>query len=1019
MSRGEPLIFRLIAAAALAAALPVAGAESALRGSLAAGEQASYSILVPPDSAGVVIVGQEGIDVQISLVHPVTGETIQESSMANGSVGEEVLVTPVSPSPSAWEVVVKPVLPRASRGPYSFVFTHAPADERARLRASVRARFHEANVRSRSEGEALALSEAELLRSASDAREAGDLALSAESFYQAGLVQDLLGESPRAIESMHRALPLFVELGMRGRESRTLDRLGDLSRKIGRVSDAEQFLDAALPIAREVQDPETEADILNNSGLLLSSIGRRDEAITMLSAAVPLAQEVGSLDVEAALHHNVGQAYWHLGDSARSLEAYERSMVVKRKMGSPRRLANTLSSMAGVHFALGDSTKALATVNEALELWEVSGSRPGTARSLAVLGRIQHASGDAASATEAFAEAVPLLRQVRDHAGASSVLASWAEIDVEKGELDSALEKLEEALRLSREASDRRGEARVLAIRARALRGAGELDEAIASIAEAVVLVEAERGTIARSDLRSSYLAVVRRYYDLYIELLLQAGDEESASSAAFRVSERARSRALLEGLAESAARIRKGIDPALAERERTVQAEINAREAYRARLAGNGKAAEAEAAKREINDLIESWRMIQAEIRRASPAYAALKMPEPATAESVRSALLDPDTALVEYYLGEENGYAWVITSESISVHRLPPRAEIERIAREWHDLLSRERTGLSASQRARLERELASSGERLSAAVLAPFMAKLGGKRLLVVADGALHYVPFAALPLPGSGEPLLTRYEIAHLPSASVIQTLRSTVGDETRAPTVAIFADPVFSKDDPRLTGRAQVAAQSSSLTRDEERRLPGGVLPRLRFSRREAEAIVAAAPAPAFEALDFAASKQTLISDRLRRFGIIHIATHGALNTEHPELSSIVLSLFDERGNKVDGFLRLHEIYNLELDAEMVVLSACKTALGKEIHGEGLVGVTRGFMYAGASRVISTIWNVDDRASARLMARFYDGVLSSRTAPAAALREAQLYMYREARWRDPHYWAAFGLYGEWR
>ena len=991
----------------------------ALRESLTAGEKSSFSVTVPPDRAGVVIVGQDGIDVQISLVHPVTGETVQKSSVANGTVGDEILVTPISPSPSAWKVVVEPVLPRTSRGHYSFLFAHSPADERARLRAMVRARFHEANARSRTEGNALALSEAELLRTAHDAVEAGDPALAAESLYQAGLVQDLLGESPRAIESMQRALPLFVELGMRGRESRTLDRLGDLSRKIGRVTDAEKFLDAALPIAREVHDPETEADILNNSGLLLSSIGRRDEAITMLSAAVPLARDVGSLDVEAALHHNIGQAYWHLGDSARSLESYERSMVVKRKMGSPRRLANTLSSMAGVHFTLGDETKALATVREALELWEVSGSRPGTARSLAVLGRIQHASGDTASAAEAFAQATPLLRKVGDRAGEGSVLASWAEIDIEKGELDSALGKLEEALRLSRAAADRRNEARVLATRARAFRAAGKLGEAIASIAEAVDLVEAEGGTIARPDLRSSYLAVVRRYYDLYIELLLQGGDEASASSAAFRVSERARSRALLEGLAESAAQIRKGIDPGLAERERSVQAEINAREAYRARVAGSGKTAEAENAKREINALIESWRMIQAEIRRSSPAYAALKMPEPATAESVRSALLDPETALIEYYLGEENGYAWVISAESISVHRLPARAEIEGIAREWHDLLSRERTGLSPTQRARLERELASSGELLSAAVLGPFVASLSGKRLLVVADGALHYVPFAALPLPGSGEPLLTRYEIAHLPSASVVQTFGRESGNEGPAPTVAVFADPVFSKDDPRLTGRAQLAAQSSSLTRDEERRLPGGILPRLRFSRREAEAIVAAAPGSAFEALDFAASKQTLISDRLRRFGIVHIATHGALNTEHPELSGIVLSLFDERGNKVDGFLRLHEIYNLELDAEMVVLSACKTALGKEIHGEGLVGVTRGFMYAGASRVISTIWNVDDRASARLMARFYDGVLTSRTAPAAALREAQLSMYREARWRDPHYWAAFGLYGEWR
>jgi CHAT domain-containing protein len=167
----------------------------------------------------------------------------------------------------------------------------------------------------------------------------------------------------------------------------------------------------------------------------------------------------------------------------------------------------------------------------------------------------------------------------------------------------------------------------------------------------------------------------------------------------------------------------------------------------------------------------------------------------------------------------------------------------------------------------------------------------------------------------------------------------------------------------------------------------------------------------------FQALDFSASKSALLGRSLRGFGILHFATHGVLDTQRPEQSGLVFSLLDRSGKPVDGFLRLHEIYNLDLDADLVVLSACRTALGKEVHGEGLIGLTRGFMYAGASRVVSSVWNVDDRASAELMKRFYEGMLIRKLAPAAALRDAQLSLLKDPRWANPHYWAAFGAYGE--
>jgi CHAT domain-containing protein len=261
--------------------------------------------------------------------------------------------------------------------------------------------------------------------------------------------------------------------------------------------------------------------------------------------------------------------------------------------------------------------------------------------------------------------------------------------------------------------------------------------------------------------------------------------------------------------------------------------------------------------------------------------------------------------------------------------------------------------------------------------------------------------------------SGAPLLAEHEIVTLPSASVLDSIRRDSRPIPANASIAVFADPVFSNSDPRIVSEGAKLTAAASVSRAGD-----GAYSRLRFSRREAEAIRAASPG-AFEALDFAAAKETLAARDLRKYRILHFATHGSLDTAKPELSGLVLSLVGPSGKPVDGFLRLHEIYNLDLDADLVVMSACRTALGKEVHGEGLIGLTRGFMYGGASPVVSSIWNVDDRASALLMSRFYDAMLAKRLAPAAALRQAQLSLLGDPRWANPHYWAAFGLQGEWK
>ncbi|HEX6864931.1 MAG TPA: CHAT domain-containing protein, partial [Thermoanaerobaculia bacterium] len=247
---------------------------------------------------------------------------------------------------------------------------------------------------------------------------------------------------------------------------------------------------------------------------------------------------------------------------------------------------------------------------------------------------------------------------------------------------------------------------------------------------------------------------------------------------------------------------------------------------------------------------------------------------------------------------------------------------------------------------------------------------------------------------------------------LPSASFLSAARRQLGGRAPAPRLAIvLADPVFGPEDSRVLVKA-------AAMRGE----PGGspVQGRLRFSRLEAEEIGALAPPGALAAeLDFAASRDLALSGRLREYRYVHFATHGVFDTARPELSGLVLSRIDEKGRPREGFVGLRDIYNLELGAEVVVLSGCQTALGREIRGEGLLGLTRGFLYAGVPRVVASLWQVDDRATAELMSRFYRGLWTDGLPPAAALRKARLSLAAERRFRDPFYWGAFVLQGDWR
>ena len=358
-----------------------------------------------------------------------------------------------------------------------------------------------------------------------------------------------------------------------------------------------------------------------------------------------------------------------------------------------------------------------------------------------------------------------------------------------------------------------------------------------------------------------------------------------------------------------------------------------------------------------------------------------------------------------------------------------LPGREVIEAEARRFHELASAEPSELA-------EVPLEMSGAALSSILLAPLGDLLPTrKRLVIVADGALHYVPFSALPLPASdrhgtaaaSEPMMARHEVVYIPSASALQLIQHSPSNQEHSHAVAILADPVFHLSDQRLAGRVEPALRQSPPpgegTRDSLERaardFDPGTLHRLTNSRLEAETIAGLVPKnESFVGLDFDAAKTTAMGEDIAGARIVHLATHGLLNAVHPRLSGLVLSLVDEQGRPMDGFLRMLEVYDLELKADLVVLSSCLTALGKEVRGEGLVGLTSAFMYAGSNSVVASLWKVDDAATAMLMRHFYEGIFIENLSYASALRRAKRMLAQDARYRSEYYWAAFVLQGEW-
>jgi CHAT domain-containing protein/tetratricopeptide (TPR) repeat protein len=795
-------------------------------------------------------------------------------------------------------------------------------------------------------------------------------ALEAAAWISAGRIEDLLGEPEAALSDYREALDLQKKVGDELGRARTLNNLGLLEQELGRFDEGVAAYAEALEKFTALADRRWQARVKNNLGLAYKQVGQKEAAQVQWQAALPLWREAGDAAGEASTSLNLALA---------ALDA-------------------------------GRADDASARIDGALALYRAAGDRRGEGVALAAKAREQAARGEPEAARATFSQALERLVAVGDLAQQADAQNGLGELELAAKNYPAAHPSFERSLALARTLGQRRREAKALSGLGRLARAEGHLEPVLGYFDQALAALESERIHLPGAEAQTQFSDLSSGLSEGGIEAALaldRAHPGAGWSAQALARVERSHGRALVELLAQAGVDLEAAIDPARAARRN----ELSRRLAAKAeRAAGNASEAIRAQLGREAAEIGTELDLLDAQTRAQAPAVKALLDP-PALDPQTFAAGLDSDTLLLVFHLGAERSTLWSLVRGRIASFDLPSRRELEGAALDLFRGLRR----FDPAERESEQTALAALGRRL----LGPVAGELGHRRIVIVTDGALAYLPWAALAIPGTGRPLVAEHEISFVPSLSALAAVRERAASRVPAHgLIAALADPVFTADDPRLAAKEVGMTAEESATASPDRgepfeRLPGSAL--------EVERIVALTPgdtvAPRRVLAGFAAARSALEGDGLADFRVLHFATHGVIDAANPALSGLALSRFGPAGEPIEGFLHLRDIYRLKLGADLVVLSGCETALGQEVRGEGLVGLARGFLYAGASAVVASLWPVDDRAAVAFMENFYRALWIDRLAPAAALAKAQRALAAERRTRDPAFWAGWVLLGD--
>lgn len=868
------------------------------------------------------------------------------------------------------------------------------------------------------------------LKSVETYREINDKYGEAVALSNLGAAYTATGQYNKAFESLELSLKNRRELKDRSGEIVTLSNIANLYGRIGEPRKGISYSKAALEIAEQVNDPQRKSLALINHAAGLVTIGEYQKGLDYYQQGLSIARERADKRNEGAALNNLAGIYSVLGENEKAIEYYQKASALFQELGMAQTEATALSSVGQRYEILGEYEKASEYLQKALEISRRIKDKKGQAQRLVNLGLVNALSGKFEEAIKLGTEGLLLAQESNDKPTLSKAAGNLAYIYyIAKNDL-KAVENFETAVKLNREIEDKHELVVNLYRYARLDHHFGRKESAISKMKEVIEITESLRNSFVSQGLRSDYLSQKKHFYDFYIELLFELNKEkpkQGFDEAALRISESARARSLLDSLGNFQRDIKGNAPPELLEEISALRQTINFKDSQRLKAVQKGETSKANEFDKEITVLLNRYDELQTKLRQTNPQFASFNNPQPLSLSEIQKQVLDDETVLLEYSIGEKRSFLFFVTNRTLEIFELPKSETIEKQVRQTlENLKTRGQQIDNETVPQRNERlknadlEFQKNIEETSKILLTPIADKIQNKRLLIVGSGVLQYLPFSTLK--NKTRYLIETNEIVNLPSASTLPLLRKTKKILTsQQKEIAILADPIFSNSDSRFKTLALQKTDESNKPKTEDKIIPSVLrsdFSRLRFSRIEAENISSlAADDKKHIALDFAANLESVNSEAVRNSRIVHFATHGIVNSRLPELSSIVLSLFDENGKSREGLLRLNDVYNLQLSADLVVMSACETALGKEINGEGIVGLTRGFMFAGAKSVMASLWKVDDRATADLMGEFYRKMLKEGLSPAAALRASQTAMIRQKSTANPYYWAAFTIQGD--
>ncbi|HMB51855.1 MAG TPA: CHAT domain-containing protein [Thermoanaerobaculia bacterium] len=948
---------------------------------LHAGVVHRYDVELPADRLLRVIALQQGVDLELRLFDPDGGEVTVADRPIGSRGSEELLVAgagrhrlEVTPYADPGDQVPEGAL----LGEYELLAEGLPADETTPIRVAAERACEWAVAQSGLAEHTRVLDAFD--RCSEGLAAVGDLRRLARAEHDRATELGTQGEATlaRHLESLEQAAELYAAAG---EPHRALELELSASRALAEQGSPERAVETLRSlISRLDADRDTEllADALGMLGEIHSKGGRWDDALNALERARELPTRPSCAQMNRIAQRAV--VFRRIGAFERARGPLDEAIAMGEELGCPSADRSVVLYRRGeIALAAGQLDEAADYATRAVEM---SGRRQRATTRL-FQGQVAVAAGRLDLAEQALGEARGLYAAARQPRSVAVCDLSLGELARRRGEPAKAVEIYRRSADYARARGDRPIEASALLGTTRTHLLAGDLEPALGSADRALAIVEEMRREPSGRTLRAELLASQHAVYDLRVEVLMRLGREAEAIHAC----EQARARSLLETLSGEAGE--------LSPRAHRLRDRIDGIEE---RLLLDPEGSGAEALRRELDELDVELERERAHARPAPPVGRVLS-----AAEIQRT--VDPGDLYLSFHLGDERGYLWLIDRQRIDSFELPARADLERLAHHAHEAA----VGSFSTRRQRQE-QAARALRQLSDALLSQAADRLAGaERLLVVPEGGLLYVPFAALPLPGGEERLIDRHELVILPSVSTLaEQRRRLAGRKPPAGTLAAVADPVFAVDDERL-GDLRGGVRS--------RRRSGTALSRLPHTAAEVEQILGLLPdgARTHVLSGFDATAAAVRGGGLSGYRYVHLATHAQLSGDDPRL---VFSLYAADGTPdPQGSLHSRDLYDLDLPADLVVLSACSTGLGEQIDGEGLVGFTQGFFTAGARRLLVSLWEVSDESTAELMRRFYEAHFARGLPPAAALAAAQRTMSRHERYAAPFHWAGFQLQGE--